>query len=117
MRVALVVTLISSIAFADPPADAPVRVHACGEREVDLDASGCAVLLKQGEAAPFSGVLLDEQEDVRRTRDRAGKTVTLDHAEQDNVLIPKGKLAALITGIIVLSAAAAAAVTYAATRK
>lgn len=117
MRTLIAVMLCSSLAFADPPADAPLKVHACGTREADLDASGCAVILKKGDPAPFDALALDEQENVRRTRDRADKTGTLEKAEAGYVLMPKGALAALITGCIVLSAAAAATVTYVALPK
>lgn len=117
-RTVLALFLYCSRSFgAEPPADAPVREHVCGEKEADLDAKGCSTKIAKGEPAPYSGVLSDDQEYVRQTRDRADKTGTLDHAESKDVLIPKGTLAILITGIIVVVAAGAATVTYVATKK
>lgn len=119
MRPFIAVMLCSSLALADPATDAPLKQgdHVCGTRETDLDAHGCTVELKPGELAPYAATALDEQENVRRTRDRARKAGTLENAEEKNVLLPKGALAAIIAGCIVLAAAAGAAVTYVAIPK
>lgn len=117
MKTIIAVMLCSSLAYGDPPADAPLKEHVCGEREADPDARGCEAKIKKGEPAPYDGVVHDDQEYVRQTRDRAGKTGTLEKAETGYVLMPKGALAGLIVGAIVLSAAAAATVTYVALPK
>lgn len=117
MRIALALLLTNSLAFADPPADAPTIAHVCGTREANLDAPGCATLVKKGDVAPYDAVALDEQENVRRTRALAGKAGTIDSAQSKDVLIPKGVLATIITGCIVLAAAAGGAGVYLATKK
>lgn len=123
MRTILSMMLISSVAFADPPIGPPTDVplnegsHTCGVKETDLDARGCAVTLNRGEPAPWQpSVVLDEQEEVRRTRDRARKTGTLNHAEGD-VLLSKAAITTIIVGCIVLSATAGAVGGYLAAKK
>jgi hypothetical protein len=97
----LVVLLIASTAFAQAPADAPLA---------DPDAQGRSLILEQGEITPYRGVLLDEQEAVRRERARVRAEATLQKAEE-GVLLPRGALIAIISGVAAVSAAAAAGVT------
>lgn len=105
MKAAIAVLLMSSLALAgDPPADAP------------LDEPGRALILDQGEITPYRGVLLDEQEAVRRERARVRAEVALETAQQ-GVLLPRGALIALVAGCAVASAAIAAGVTYVAARR
>lgn len=102
MKTALAVLLCASLAFAgEPPADAPVR---------DLDAPGRSIVLEQGEFTPYRGVLLDEQEAVRRERARVRAEETLKKAEE-GVLLPRGALIAIVAGCAAASAAVAAGVT------
>lgn len=109
MKTFIAVMLASSLAFGqDPPADAPVA---------DLDAPGRVLDLDAGSIVPFKAQCLDDQELVRRTRREARAAGTLAAAESKNVLIPKGAFAGIIIGAIVLSAAAAATVTYVALPK
>lgn len=98
MKPAIAALLVSSLAFAEPPADAP------------LDEPGRALILEQGEFAPYRGVLLDEQEAVRRERARVRAEVALETAQQ-GVLLPRGALIAIIAGCAAASAAIAAGVT------
>lgn len=104
MKPAIAVLLCASLALAEPPADAP------------LDEPGRALVLEQGEFAPYRGVLLDEQEAVRRERARVRAEVALETAQQ-GLLLPRGALIALIAGCVAASAAIAAGVTYAATKR
>jgi hypothetical protein len=90
-----------------PPADAPVR---------DLDAPGRSLVLEQGSIAPFSGVLLDEQEDVRRERARVRAEVTVEKASE-GVLLPRAAFIAIVLGCATASAAVAAGVTAWALKK
>lgn len=99
--------LIASTALADPPKDAPVR---------DLDAPGRALIMEQGEITPFSGVLLDQQEDVRRERARVRAEVTVT-AAQEGVLLPRPAFIAIVLGCAAASAAIAAGVTAWALKK
>lgn len=69
MKTFLAALLISSIAFADPPVDAPLA---------DPDAQGRAVILEHGDIAPYRGVLLDAQEDVHRERSRVRAEVSAE---------------------------------------
>lgn len=107
MKTAIAVLLVSSLAFAGSPADAPTR---------DLDAPGRALILEQGSITPYAGVLLDEQEDVRRERARVRAEETLKKAE-DGVLLPRGALIAIVAGCAAAAAAIAAGVTFWATQK
>lgn len=61
MKTFLSILLISSVALADPPADAPLA---------NPDAKGRSMLVGAGEIVPFKAICLDEQEDVSRERDR-----------------------------------------------
>lgn len=54
MKTALAVLLASSLAFADPPADAPMR-----------DLPGRSVHLDAGQPAPFAGRLLSDDEHTK----------------------------------------------------
>lgn len=87
--------------------DAPVR---------DLDEPGRALILEQGDIAPFAGVLLDEQEDVRRERARVTAEVTVKKAEE-GVLLPRPAFIAIVLGCAAASAAIAAGVTAYALKK
>lgn len=107
MKTTLTLLLIASTALADPPADAPVR---------DLDAPGRALIIEQGEIVPFSGVLLDQQEDVRRERACVRAEVTVATASE-GVLLPKAAFIAIVVGCAAASAAVAAGVTVAAMKR
>lgn len=107
MKAVLAALLASSIAFADPPADAPVLA---------VDAPGRSLILEQGSITPYRGVLLDEQEDKRRERARVAAEVTVEKAGE-GVLLPKPAFIAIVVGCAAASAAAAAGITYAATRR
>lgn len=98
MKTVLAVLLCASTVLAEPPADAP------------LDEPGRALVLEQGELAPYRGVLLDEREAVRRERRAVRAEATLAKA-QENVLLPRAAFIAIVTGVAVASAAAAAGVT------
>ncbi len=104
----LAAVMTAAPALADPPADAPT-VDLFG-RPVDLDAPGRALVLEQGSITPFSGVLIDEAEDVRRERARVRAEVALKKAEE-SVLISRPAFVAIIVGCVTLSAVAAAGVT------
>jgi hypothetical protein len=93
--------LVASTALADPPTDAPVR---------DLDAPGRSLIVEQGAIAPYAGVLLDEQEDVRRERARVRAEVTVEKASE-GVLLPRAAFIAIVLGCAAASAAVAAGVT------
>lgn len=107
MKTVLVALLCSSLAFAGAPADAPLA---------DPDASGRALILEQGDITPYRGVLLDEQEAVRRERARVRAEATLKAAEE-GVLLPRGALIAIVAGCAAASAAIAAGVTVWALKK
>lgn len=115
MRTFLAVMLCSSLAFADPPADAPTK---CTEATTDTapDVPGVSVKLKAGEPAPFAARALSLQENCERGQDKAFLQTFKDDASTQ-VMIPKPLLVTIITGVIILSAAAAAGVTYAADHK
>lgn len=103
--VALLLLAAFPVFAADPPADAP------------LDEPGRALVLEQGSIAPYAGVLLDAQEDVRRARARVRAEAELADAKE-NVWTSKGLLVGVVIGALVLGAAAGAGVTaYALTRK
>lgn len=94
MRAILAALLMSSLAFADPPKDAPL----------DLDAPGRALVLDAGDMAPFSGVLLDEQEDRSRERARV-RVVTELEVAHGYAWIPKPLLITLVAVNVLLFAA------------
>ena len=77
--------LCASIALAEPPADAPVA-----------DVAGTSVHLAAGQAAPFPGRLLSDEENVRRAKAAVDCKATLADAEQ-GVLLPKPAVAVLIS--------------------
>ncbi len=81
----------------------------------DFDAPGRALLLDAGEIAPYQGVLLDEQEDVRRVRVLVRTTAELEKAKE-GMLISKPVFVAIVLGSIALSAGVTAGVTVAAIR-
>ncbi len=103
MKTILATLLIASTALADPK-DAPTR---------DLDAPGRALVIEAGTIAPFDGVLLDSQEDVRRERRAVRAEGTLAKAEADNVMLPKAAFVAIVVGCVVASLAIGAGVTAA----
>ena len=100
MRTALAVMLIASTAFAQA-ADAP------------LDEPGRAIILEQGEFAPYRGVLLDQQEDRRRERSRVRAETKVDIYENGNVILPKGAFVAIVLGAVATAAVISAGVTLA----
>ena len=63
MRTLIVTMLCSTVAFAEPPTDAPLA---------NPDAHGTSRILQPGETyvATTKSVVLDEQEDISRERDR-----------------------------------------------
>lgn len=112
----LAVMLAASSAFAVDalPSDAPTlepeapapRIFPPGEL-----APGRSVKLKAGEPAPFSGQLLDDQEQVRRSRVGARDAGELADLKKGNTIISTPALVAIIAGAVVAGAAAATAIT------
>jgi hypothetical protein len=100
------------------PADAPLRqgAHLCGTREtaadggLDADRPGCAVILSAGTPAPYLGVELDEQEDVRRARRDVRDATKVKTEETGNFIMPTGAYLGITGGAV----AAAIALTLAA---
>lgn len=95
MRLILVALLSSSLAFAQAP-DAPV-------------------LLKAGEPAPYSGRLLPEAENVRRTAKCAEWEATTKKAEE-SVLLKPIHVVAIVAGAIAVGAAVGVGATLAVKR-
>lgn len=93
MKTIVAAMLCSSLAFADPPVDAPMA-----------DELGVSVLIKHGDPAPFDGRLLSMDENIARAKRAVECKATLAAAEE-NALLPKPVVALLI------SAAAAAVIT------
>jgi hypothetical protein len=91
MKTAIAVLLCSTLAFGQA-ADAP------------LDRPGRALVLEQGSVTPYAGVLLDEQEDVRRERARVRAEETAKKAEE-GVLLPRAAFIAIVAGCVVGSLA------------
>lgn len=100
MITALALIALAQVAtpVAALPADAPLKqgTHVCGTREADVDARGCTKILNVGSVAPFAGVELDEQEDVRRDNEKKNMQGQLTDAQTNYVLLPKPAVAALI---------------------
>jgi hypothetical protein len=90
------------------PADAPLRqgAHLCGTREtapdggLDADRPGCAVILSAGTPAPYLGVELDEQEDVRRARRDVRDATKVKIEETGNFIMPTGAYLGITGGAV-----------------
>lgn len=92
MKLALATLLAASLAFADPPADAPTSAH-----------------LAAGQPAPFSGRLLSDAEHVR-----SEKLCADDHAfrakTDGQVMLAPMTVVAIVAGALALGAAVSAGV-------
>lgn len=106
MKTVLALVLCSSVALADPPTDAPVAVEPVGR----------ALILEAGSITPYRGVLLDEQEDVRRERARVVAEITVQKASE-GVLLSKPAFIAIVVGCAAASAAIAAGATAVALKR
>jgi hypothetical protein len=93
MKAILCALLMSSAALAQSP-DAPV-----------VDVLGASVRLKAGEAAPFDGRLLSEDEQIRRAKRLAAAEGELAKA-QESMLVSKPVLVAIIVGSLVVGVGA-----------
>lgn len=86
-RLVTLLLCVAVPALAEPPADAPLAP----------DVPDTSVRLVMGQAAPFPGRLLSDEENLRRARVTADCRATLAEAE-GNVLLPKAAVAVLISG-------------------
>jgi hypothetical protein len=103
MRTILAVLLSSSLAFAEPPSDAPLA-----DRSVHLDA---------GEQAPFSGRLLSDVEHIESERICADDHQFRKEATSGGkLLISPIAIVAIVVGCLALGAAVATGVTLAVKR-
>jgi hypothetical protein len=97
---------------APAAADAPLKqgAHACGTVEKDLDAPGCHVILNVGMRVPYAGVLLDEQEDVHRTRRESRSETKVKDYETGNFIMPVAAYLGITGGAIAVALAVLSAV-------
>lgn len=113
MLLAIVMLVVSQV-DAGAPADAPLQqgAHLCGSRElgadggIDFDAPGCAKIVLFSTPAPFSGVLLDEQEDVHRTRREERSATKVKTEETGNFIMPTGAYVGITGGAVGVAIAA-----------
>lgn len=99
--------LVSCVALADPPADAPIA-----------DVPGASVHLAAGQSAPFAGYLVSDDETLRRGKAKGNLAGTLADAEANGVLLPRAAVAALIgAGAAAVVASISLGIALAATRK
>lgn len=107
MLLALAMLVVSQV-DAGTPSDAPLRqgAHLCGARElgtdggVDFDAPGCAKVLLPSTPAPYAGVLLDEQEDVHRTRREERSATKVRTEEAGTFIMPTGAYVGITGGAV-----------------
>lgn len=104
MRAAVALLLASSLAFAEPPADAPV-----------LDLAERSVHLEAGQPAPFPGRLLSDAEHVASEKLCADDHATVK-AAQSKVLLSPIAVVAIIAGAVAVGAAVSAGVAVAVRR-
>lgn len=100
----------SSVAPSTAPVVKPAD-HACGTVEkaadgtVDQSKPGCKVVLNVGEAAPFAGLHVDEQEDIFRTARESGKTAKLLRYETGNFIMPIAAYLGITGGAVAVALA------------
>lgn len=103
MRAAVALLLVSSVALADPPADAP------------LDLPGRSVRLEPGQPAPFGGRLLSDAEHVASEK-VAASDAAFRKATAGNVMLSPYAVVAIVAGALAVGAAAGVAVAVAVRR-
>jgi hypothetical protein len=111
MRTMLAVMLVSSLAFADPPADSV----AADAPTVDYDAPGRSLTVEPGTIVPFAGVCLDSQEAISRERSRVRALNELD-AAREYVWVSTPVLIGVLVGVLAVGAVAGAGVAIAVKR-
>lgn len=107
MLLALALVALAQV-DAGVPADAPLKqgTHLCGARElgadggIDFDAPGCAKVVLTATPAPYAGVLLDEQEDVHRTRREERSATKVKTEETGNFIMPTGAYVGITGGAV-----------------
>ena len=103
MRTFLACLLASSLAFADPPADAP------------LDLPGRSVRLEPGQPAPFAGQLLSDEEHIASEK-VAASDAAFRKATAGKAMLSPYAVVAIVAGALAVGAAVGVAVAVAVRR-
>jgi hypothetical protein len=113
MKTTVALLLVSSLAFADPPAATvtdSVTVENTDSPTIAPDLPGVSVRLRAGETAPYDGRLIALDENLRRGKALVDCRAELE-AGKENAWVSKPVLIGLIIGSVALGAAAGAGVT------
>jgi hypothetical protein len=106
MKTAICLLLISTLAWADPPADAPL-------------AEGRSIPVAAGELAPFAGQLIEPSEMVRRERinERNAAELAKLKADKGAAIVSAPVLVAIVLGTLAVGVGLGMAAGYAAARR